>query len=82
MGNLLEAVECTNVVQSVNTGRQSTVQAEYLVVDQGGQGQEVEEIGKEPACCSASARGLTRPDSEGEPYFQTFAFPYLRKHSS
>lgn len=46
MGNLLDPVQGSDVIQRVNARRQSTVETEDLVLDQGGQGQEVEKVGK------------------------------------
>jgi len=46
MGNLLDTVKGSDVVKCVDAGRQATVKAEDLVVDQGGQGEVVEQVGK------------------------------------
>jgi len=46
MRHLLYPVQRPNIVERVNAGRQATVQAEYLVLDEGCEGKEVEEIGK------------------------------------
>lgn len=46
VGDFLDTVQGSDVVQSVNAGRQTSVEAENLVVDQGSQRQVVEEIGK------------------------------------
>lgn len=78
MGNLLDAVQSTNVVERINAGRQASVQTKDLVVDQGRQGQVVEEIGKE----SGLVRWQLHAFEAELTYFQTFALPYLRKHSS
>lgn len=44
VGNFLDAVQSPDVVQSVDTRRQSTVEAENLVVDQSSEGQVVKQI--------------------------------------
>ena len=49
--HLLDAVERTDVVQRIDAGRQPAVEAEDLVIDEGGQGKVIEEIGKESAVC-------------------------------
>ena len=46
MGNFLDAVQGSDVVEGVDAGRQATVQAEDLVVDQGGEGKIVEQVGE------------------------------------
>lgn len=46
MGDFLDAVKGSDVVESVNAGRQTAVQTEDLVVDKGGQGEVVEQVGK------------------------------------
>ena len=45
--HFLDAVEGADVIEGVDAGRQATVQTEDLVVNQGGQGQVVKEVGKE-----------------------------------
>ena len=47
MGNLLDPVKRPDVVESVDAGRQTAVQTEDLVVDQGSQRQVVEQICEE-----------------------------------
>lgn len=47
VGNFLYAVQSTNVVERVDTGRQPAVQTEDLIVDQGRQGKIIEQIGEE-----------------------------------
>jgi hypothetical protein len=42
--HFLNAVECPNVVKGVDAGRQTSVQTEDLVVDEGGERQVVEEV--------------------------------------
>lgn len=44
MGNLLDTIERANVVQGVDTGRQTSVKAEDLVLDQGGKRQVIEQV--------------------------------------
>ena len=46
VGYFLDAVQGSDVIQSVDAGRQASVETEDLVVNQGGQGQVVEEIGE------------------------------------
>lgn len=46
MGNFLDSVKRSDVVECVDAGRQPTVQAEDLVVNEGGKGEVVEEVGK------------------------------------
>jgi hypothetical protein len=46
MGDFLDAVQGSDVIQGVNAWWESTVKAEDLVLDQGGQGKEVKEVGK------------------------------------
>src|SRR5947209_3571539 len=46
MRHLLNPVQTPDVVQRINTRAQSAVQAKDLVVNQGGEGEVVEEIGK------------------------------------
>ena len=44
MGNLLYPVQCTNVVQRIDAGGETAVEAEDLVFDEGGEGEEIEKI--------------------------------------
>jgi hypothetical protein len=44
VGNLLNAVKSSDVIQSVNTRGQTAVKAEYLVVDESSEGQVIEQI--------------------------------------
>ena len=46
MRYLLESFECSNVVQSFNAGRQPSVKAEELVLDDSSKREEVEELGE------------------------------------
>lgn len=46
MGNFLNAIEGTNVVESVDRGTQTAVKAENLVLDKGGEGEVIEEVGE------------------------------------
>lgn len=46
MGHLLYAVERSDVIEGVDAGRETSVEAEDLVVDEGGKGEVVEEIGE------------------------------------
>lgn len=46
MGDLLDAIESSDVIQCVDTGRETAVKTEDLVVDQGSEGEVVEEVGK------------------------------------
>lgn len=46
MRNLLYAIESSDVVQCVNTGRKAAVKAEDLVVDESSEGEVVEEVCK------------------------------------
>lgn len=46
MGNFLDTVQGSDVVQSIDARRQTTVETEDLVIDQGSQGEVIEEIGK------------------------------------
>ena len=46
MRNFLYPVQRPNVVQRIDARRQSAVQAEDLIIDEGGKGKEVEQIGK------------------------------------
>lgn len=47
MWNFLNSVESSNVVEGIDTGRETTVKAEDLVVDEGSEGKVVEQIGEE-----------------------------------
>jgi len=44
VGSLLDAVQLTDLVEGVDTGGESTVEAEDLVLDDGGEGQVVEQL--------------------------------------
>jgi hypothetical protein len=44
--HLLDPVQSPDVIESVDAGGQTAVQAEDLVVDEGGEGQVVEEVGE------------------------------------
>ena len=44
VGNLLQPVQCPDVIQGVDAGTESAVEAEDLSVDQGGQGKVVEKV--------------------------------------
>jgi hypothetical protein len=46
MGNLLNTVERSDVVQGIDGGTQTTVQTEDLVLNEGGEGKIVEEVGE------------------------------------
>lgn len=46
MGNLLDPVEGSDVIESIDARRETSVQAEDLVVDEGGEGEVVEQVGK------------------------------------
>jgi hypothetical protein len=46
VGHFLYAVECSDVIEGVNARRQTTVQTEDLVVDQGSEGEVVEQVGE------------------------------------
>lgn len=45
--HFLDAVERTNVIKGIDAGRKTTVKTEDLVVNEGGQGKVVEEVGEE-----------------------------------
>ena len=47
MRHLLYSIQRADVIKRVNTGRQAAVQAEDLVVDQGGEREVVEQVGEE-----------------------------------
>lgn len=44
MGNLLNSVKSSDVIQGIDARRQTTVETKDLVVDEGGEGKIVEEI--------------------------------------
>ena len=46
VGHFLDSVEGANVVKGIDTRGQTTVETENLVVDEGGERQVVEEVGK------------------------------------
>jgi hypothetical protein len=46
MRHLLDSVQGSNIIQCIDTGRQASVEAEDLVVDQGGEGEVVEQVGE------------------------------------
>jgi hypothetical protein len=46
MRNLLYTIQCSDVIKGIDAGRETSVQAEDLVIDQGGEGEVVEEIGE------------------------------------
>lgn len=46
MGNLLNSVKRSDIIESINTRRKASVQAEDLVVDEGGEGKVVEQVGE------------------------------------
>jgi len=46
VGNFLDSVQTPDVVQCVDAGGETTVQAEYLVVDKSGEREVIEEIGE------------------------------------
>ena len=46
MRNLLYSIEGTNIVEGINARGETSVEAEDLVLDQGGEGKEVEEVGE------------------------------------
>jgi len=48
MWHLLDSVKLANIVKAVHGGREATVLAKDLVLDQGSQGQVVEAVGKIP----------------------------------
>ena len=47
MGYLLDSVKGADVVECVNARREATMQTEYLIVNQSGQGKIVEEVCEE-----------------------------------
>ena len=44
MGNLLYTIQRTDVIECVDRGTQATVKAENLIIDEGGEGEVVEEV--------------------------------------
>lgn len=46
MRNLLNSVKSSDVIEGIDTGRETSVEAEDLVVDEGGQGEVVEQVGE------------------------------------
>ena len=44
MWNLLYTIQCSDVIKGIDAGGEASVQAEDLVVDQGGKGEVVKEI--------------------------------------
>jgi hypothetical protein len=46
VGNLLDTVQSSDVVQSVDAGRETTMKTENLVIDQGSEGEVVKEVGE------------------------------------
>jgi len=46
MRNLLYTIQCSDVIKGIDAGGETSVQAEDLVIDQGGEGEVVEEIGE------------------------------------
>ena len=46
MWNFLYTVECSDVIKGIDAGGETSVEAEDLVVDQGSEGEVVEEIGE------------------------------------
>ena len=44
--HFLETVEHSNIVQGLNRRRETSMQAEYLIVNEGSERQEVEKVGK------------------------------------
>ena len=46
MWHLLYPIESSDVVQGINTRAQTTMEAEDLILDEGGQRQKVEEVGE------------------------------------
>lgn len=46
MGNLLNSVKSPNVIEGIDTRREAPVEAEDLVVDEGGKGEVVEQVGE------------------------------------
>lgn len=46
MGHLLDTVQSTDVIQCIDTRGQTAVEAEDLVVDEGGKGEVIKKVGK------------------------------------
>lgn len=46
MGNFLYTIECSDVIKGIDAGGETSVEAEDLVVDKGGKGKVVEEVGE------------------------------------
>ena len=46
MRHLLNTVQASDIVKCVDAGAQATVEAEYLIIDESGKRQVVEEIGE------------------------------------
>lgn len=46
MGYFLYTIKCSNIVQRIDTGGQTSVKTEDLVIDKGGKGEVVEKIGE------------------------------------
>lgn len=44
--NFLDPVEGTDIIEGINAGREAAVEAEDLIVDEGGEGEVVEEVGE------------------------------------
>ena len=47
VGYLLDSIELPHMIKGVNGGAEATVEAEYVIVDQGREGEVVEEVGEE-----------------------------------
>ena len=47
VGYLLDSIELPHVIKGVDGGAEATVETEYMVVDQGREGEVVEEVGEE-----------------------------------
>lgn len=60
MGHLLDSVEGANVVEGVDARGETAVKTEDLVVDEGGEGEVVEEVGKvlPDVCVAVLAQAL------------------------
>lgn len=46
MRDLLDSVKSSDVIEGIDTGRETSVEAEDLVVDEGGKGEVVEQVGE------------------------------------
>lgn len=46
MRNFLNAVKSPDIVKSINAGRETSMEAENLVVDEGGQREVIEQVGE------------------------------------